>query len=270
MALTHVHRLPPVRLLACDLDGTLVGPDGEGLQTARTVADYCRAKGVRFTIATGRVLGSVGVCVAHLGQEDPVITNGGAVIASPTMEPLWEKVIDAGTAASIALELRHEGLPFYFITPRGMATEWKGPETAHYSRSISYSIEVVSSLTDMALAPTQIVVRVPPEDAVDRVLTFQSRWSPRVTVLHSLPHLVEFQAEGVSKAKALEELAMRLGVEREEVLAIGDSLNDIDMLAWAGRSACVGNAHPDVARRVGIVATKPHSEGVFEVVKKTL
>lgn len=261
----------PVRLLACDLDGTLLGPGGSGLESAKEVVDYCKSRGVAFTIATGRVFGSVRKYLSYLEIDAPVITNGGAMVAALDREPLMEKTIDPDVALRIAGYLRGERLPFYFIAGKDMFTEWDGPETGQYSANISFDIKVVPSLDSMGIAPTQIAVRVPPEKALGHVTAFRADWSPAaVTVLLSLPHLIEFQAGGVSKAGALQFLAAELGIDREEVLAVGDGLNDLDMLAWAGRCACVGNAHPQVAALVGEVAAGSFAEGVLEIIKKSL
>jgi Cof subfamily protein (haloacid dehalogenase superfamily) len=257
-----------IRLLACDLDGTLIGPGGFGLNTAKQVVQHCESRGVAFTIATGRVFGSVVRYLTSLEVTGPVITNGGALVASLGEEPLWQRTIDPQTARRIAAHLRGLRLPFYFIAGKDMCTEWTGRETREYSKNISFDITVVPCLDDRGLAPTQIAVRVPPDAAGRYVEEFKGAFGQESTVLLSLPHLIEFQAQGVSKASALEFLAHKMGVAREDVLAVGDSLNDLDMLAWAGKSACVGNARPEVAALVGEVAAGRFSEGVLEVVKK--
>jgi len=259
-----------VRLVACDLDGTLIGPGGFGIETAKQVVDYCKKKGCAFTIATGRVFGSVERYLDCLGITGPVITNGGAVVASLGEEPMLQKTIDPKTACSIAFHLRELGLPFYFIAGKEMFTEWTGPETEQYKGYISYDIAVVQCLDDRGIAPTQVVVRVAPEKAHSYVEAFREEFGPSVSVLLSLPHLIEIQAPGVSKASALEALSRELKVAREDVLAIGDSLNDLDMLAWAGHSACVANAHPQVAAVVQQVAERSFAEGVREIVEKAL
>lgn len=258
---------PAVRLLACDLDGTLLGPGDSGLETAGAVVRHCRAKGVAFTLATGRAFGAVEKYLEAIGPDGPIVTNGGAMVAWPDGRPIYERTIDPAVARSVALGLRDRRLPFYFIAGKNMFTEWTGPETEHYARLLSFDIAVVPSLVDMGIAPTQIAVRVAPEKAGRLAREFRSAW-PQVAVLVSLPHLIELQAAGVSKSSALEYLAASLGIAREEVLAVGDSLNDLDMLAWAGRSACVGNAHPDVMRRVQAVAQGLFAEGVLEIAKK--
>lgn len=259
-----------VRLLACDLDGTLVGPGDKGIQEAQQVVEICRERGIAFTIATGRVFGAVENYLSRLGVDGPIIANGGALVAALGQDPIMQRTLEPGDAHRIAAFLRPLGMPFYFIAGKDMYTEWQGPETKQYSAAISYDISLVSSLDELDLSPTQVVVRVPAEIAGRYVALFSEQFACGATVMLSLPHLIEFQSKGVSKAAALAFLAGRLGIAREEVLAIGDGLNDLDMLAWAGKSACVCNARPEVAASVSEVATLPFSEGVLEIIKKTL
>lgn len=260
----------PIKMVACDLDGTLIGPGGSGIEAAKQVVEHCKSKGCSFTIATGRVFGSVERYLSSLGVDEPVITNGGALIAALEQEPMMEIMIDPETSRRIAGYLRGLYLPFYFIAGKDMYTEWAGPETDRYMEYISYDIAVVPSLDDLEVSPTQIVVRVPPGDALRYVADFREAFGAGSEVLLSLPHLIEIQAPGVSKASALEYLSRKMGIGREEVLAIGDSLNDLDMLTWAGRSACVANSHPHVIALAGEVSAGRFSEGVLEIVRKAL
>ncbi len=87
-------------------------------------------------------------------------------------------------------------------------------------------------------------------------------------MLKSLPHLLEIQPPGVSKAKALEFLAGSMDIYRNEVLSIGDGLNDLDMLMWSGMKAAVKNAHELVKRNVPYVSGHEFAEGVLEIVEK--
>jgi len=257
-----------VKLVACDLDGTLLGPGGYGFEDAKKAVDLCRQNGIHFTIATGRVFGAVERYLKYLDIKEPVITNGGGLVASVGSSPIFEKTIEKDLAHEIALELKKLNLPFYFLVGTDMITEWKGPETKIYSQNLGYEIEVVPSVRHVKKTPTQIVLRVPPEKADSLLEELSYKWQPKLSVTKSLPHLIEIQAPGVSKSKGLQFLAGKLGVDREEVLAIGDSLNDLDMLSWAGKRACVGNAHPLVRRCVSVTAKTKYSEGVLEILQK--
>ncbi|MGI6163088.1 MAG: Cof-type HAD-IIB family hydrolase [Bacillota bacterium] len=257
-----------IRLVACDIDGTLIGPGGHGIDVARQALDFCRKRGIRVTAATGRAFGAAEKYLEALGLDEPAITNGGALIARIGEPPIYEKTIDRGVAQNIALDLKKLGYPFYFLVGKHMYTDVKGPETARYSEVLGYVIRTVDSTREIQGHPTQIVLRVPPEKA-DRILSeLHSRWQPKIAVLKSLPHLLEIQPPGVSKAKALEFLAGSMDIYRNEVLSIGDGLNDLDMLMWSGMKAAVKNAHELVKRNVPYVSGHEFAEGVLEIVEK--
>jgi Cof subfamily protein (haloacid dehalogenase superfamily) len=257
----------PVSLVVCDLDGTLLGPGGTGIDKAKKVADFSRSHSIGITVATGRVYGAVVEYVKCLGISLPVITNGGARVAAVGAEPIYEKIIDAELARAVSRELRSLNLPFYYLSGKDILTEWEGPETIAYSESISFDIRVVPSLEPLGVSPTQIAVRAQASEAPRLLELFRRRWSAKLTVIRSLPHLIEFQAPGVSKASALEFLAGSYGIGPDRVLAVGDGLNDLDMLSWAGRSACVGNGCQEAKAVASYVASGTYAEGVMEAVK---
>ncbi len=257
-----------IKMVACDLDGTLLGPGESGIEAAKEISLFLRSFGIRLTLATGRVFGSVEPLLLQLALTDPVVTNGGALVSARGEPPLMEDRIHRSSAARIATELRSLRIPFYYIAGKDMLTEWDGPETVRYSEGIGYRIEVVPVGSLQGMEPTQIVVRVSPDEADRFVESYKGRWPGSVQCVKSLPHLVEFQAKGVSKARGLAFLSSHFGLSREEVLSIGDGLNDLDMLKWAGVSGCVGNAHPEACARASYVSEKPYAEGVLDIIKK--
>lgn len=257
-----------VRLIVCDLDGTLTGPGDRGLETAKHTLDFCRRKGIRVTVATGRAFAAAERYLVYLGIDEPVITNGGALIARIGQPPIYEKTIDRELAHGIALQLKALGYPFYFAVQKHMYTPVKGEVTREYSRALGYDIRTVDSLREIPGEPSQIVLRVSPERCDGLVRDLHRRWVPKVTVFKSLPHLIEIQPPGVSKAKAVECLADSMEVDRAQVLAIGDGLNDLDMLMWSGMRAAVGNAHEVVKRSVSYVSEMSYSEGVRDIIEE--
>lgn len=258
-----------VRLIVCDLDGTLTGPADRGLEVAKHTLDFCRRKGIRVTVATGRAFAAAERYLVYLGIDEPIITNGGALIARLGQSPIYEKTIERDLAQGIALQLKALGYPFFFVVQKHMYTHVKGRQTEEYSRALGYDIKTVDSIREIPGEPTQIVLRVPDEQCDSILRSLHARWLPKVTVIKSLPHLIEIQPPGVSKAKAVEFLADSMKVEREHVLAIGDGLNDLDMLMWSGMRAAVGNAHEIVKRNVSYVSQMPYSEGVRDIVEES-
>jgi len=256
-----------LKLLVCDLDGTLLGPMYGGLDTARETVEYCQAQGIKVTVATGRVFGAAERYLAYLNIDQPAIANGGALIAELGKSPIYEKTVDKITSLLIAEELRQLGYPFYFLVGKHMYTEFEGPETQRYSQVLQFPIEVVSSVCTVENCPTQIVVRVPPEDADTLLCHLDSMWHG-VTLLKSLPHLIEIQPVGVSKSNALAFLSSYMGIRKEDILTVGDGLNDLDMLMWSGMKGAVSNAQDVVKKAVPYVSKKPYAEGVKDIVEK--
>ena len=160
------------------------------------------------------------------------------------------------------------GYPFFFVVQKHMYTHVKGQQAAEYSQALGYDINIVGSIRDIKGEPTQIVLRVPSEECDGILRGLHARWLPRVKVIKSLPHLIEIQPSGVSKAKAVEFLADYMNIDREQVLAIGDGLNDLDMLMWAGMRAAVANAHEIVKRNVSYVSKMPYAEGVRDIIEE--
>lgn len=255
-------------LVACDLDGTILGPGDRGLDEAKRAAMLCRERGALFTIATGRVCGASQKYVDILELSIPYITNGGAVIAYPNGEVIRESAIPEDLARIASHLLREIGHPFYYLGAHRIVTEWSGPETTSYARGISFGIDVVQDVNLAMPSPCGIAVRLSPEVAERTVEELRVILGPEVSVLLSLPHLIEIKAAGVSKGAALKELGQRLGVDERNILAVGDSLNDLDMLLAVGLRACVGNAVETVKRTCEFVSSRSYGAGVLEIVEK--
>jgi len=177
-----------VKLVVCDLDGTLIGPGDYGIEMAKHTLDFCRQKGSRVTIATGRSFGATKRYMTYLKINEPVISNGGAFIAKFGEPPIYEKTIDKDMSKSIALDLMNTiEHPFYFLVGKDMYTHAKGQETKRYSQLLGYHINIVDSLEDIPGEPTQIVLRVPIVEADEIQSYLNSKWSPNVTILKSMP-----------------------------------------------------------------------------------
>ena len=257
-----------IKLVVCDIDGTLVGPNDYGISIGKQALDFCKKRGVRVTAATGRAFGAAQRHLEYLGIDEPAITNGGALIAKFVEPPLYEKTIDQELAQNIVFDLEKLGHPFYLMLGKHIYTCFRGSETQKYSNALGYKIIVLDSLKQIPLVPTQIVLRVSAEKADEIIDVLCAKKWPGVWVQKSLPHLLEIRPTGVSKASALAFLSKSMGIIKEEVLSIGDQLNDLDMLLWAGKNAAVNNAHYLVKDSVAYVSPYSYGEGVLDIVRK--
>lgn len=250
------------RLVATDLDGTLL--DDEGGLTERTVDVLRRVqeRGARVVVVTARPLRWMDELWDRIGggQGVGIVSNGAITYDIGSREvlschgippedglPMVEAIRAAAPGAAIALEClggyRHE--PAYVDlhpTPPDMRVGdleeiWDEP-----------AVKVLAQ--QLTLDPDDFRSRV-----IDAV-------GERATPTWTTDHLMEISAVGVTKGGALADLCRRLGIGADDVVAFGDMPNDLPMLSWAGTSYAVANAHESVRAAADHVAPRNTEDGV--------
>jgi Cof subfamily protein (haloacid dehalogenase superfamily) len=257
--------MSPPRLVATDLDGTLL--DDEGLLSARTedVLRRVQEQGVRVVIVTARPLRWMDELWASVGGSRGIgIVSNGAItydvsarevlhhVGIPAADglPIAEAIREAAPGTAFALEclsgLRHEsGYVEMHPTPPGVPV---GPLPEIWDEP---AVKIL--VQHLTLDPDDFRARV-----IDAV-------GERATPTWTVDHLMEISAVGVTKGGALADLCRGLGVAAEDVVAFGDMPNDIPMLTWAGTSYAVANAHHTVLEAADHVAPANTDDGVATV-----
>ncbi len=260
------------RLVALDIDGTLVSYDG-GLSDAvrGAVGDLVRA-GVHVVLATGRGVHSAVLVARELGLDDAwlVCSNGAVTVrVHPELDSEFEVVdivtFDPGPALrAIALELPDA---LYAVEDLGVGFRVSAPFPAG---ELTGELVVVP-FDELAATPaTRVVIRAPeaePEEfgrIVERVglheVTYAIGWSA----------WVDLTPGGVTKASALESVRRRLGVEPFATAAIGDGGNDLEMLEWAARGVAMGHAPERVRSAADEVTGTIDDDGALPVLRSLL
>jgi len=255
---------PPVRLVAIDMDGTLLPTFAQkiGERTARALK-AAQDAGITVAIATGRRTAYTAPILEGLGlrADTPLITSNGAVIRTLGGESIGSCHMEACVSRGLCGLLREFGaVVFTFDRPgRGDLVledlEQTNGRISVWIEANRNAIEVVKPLEN-ALPdgedPIQGMVTGTLAKMREAEQALQaSQWSGScecirteypsrdLSILYLLP-------PGVSKGWALERLAGRLEVGRNETMAIGDNWNDVDMLEWAGQGVMMGNAVPEL------------------------
>lgn len=277
---TRAHAAVPPRLIATDLDGTLLRDDKS--VSPRTVAALAAAEaaGIEVFFVTGRPARWMEVVSDHLHGHGLAICGNGAAVVDLHEGPghhRFTMVREVGHAnARETVRLLREGAPgtvFAIEQTYAFHQEHAYP-SIHVERPDSYGD------ADELLAPGGAASRLP----VLKLLAFHPALEPdaflslartvvgdRVTVTRSSPTaLVEISGPGVSKASTLAMCCAVRGISPEEVVAFGDMPNDIEMLTWAGHAYAMGNAHPDALRAAGRRTAANNEDGVAVVIEKIL
>jgi Cof subfamily protein (haloacid dehalogenase superfamily) len=252
----------PFRLVATDLDGTLLLPDGTVSARTQTALAAVEARGVAVVFVTGRPIRWMRDLWEHVGDHGLAVCSNGAVVydvaqhAVRTSHPI---PVDVGREVTHRLGEAVPGTTFAAERTTGFAKEPAFME--RYALPEDVQVLPVDELVDDAtvkllarheeLDPQQFWVEA--EKAVGHLVT--TTWS-------SVGALVEISAAGVTKASMLARLCDELGIGPEEVVAFGDMPNDLPMLEWAGTSYAMANAHHSVLDRAERIAPSNEDDGV--------
>ncbi len=256
---------PPPRLVATDLDGTLLGPDGLVSDRTRTVLDALDARGVPVVFVTGRPVRWMEHLWEVVGRHGlAVCSNGGIIYDVGAGEVRDARTITPDVVARVGEELRRAVPGTVFAVER---TTGFGREPGFLPRVAPPDGVPVAPLEELAAGDVvKLLARHEDHPAEEFWRRVEEAVGAHVTATwSSTGALVEMSAAGVTKASTLEWLCHELGVERQDVVAFGDMPNDVPMLRWAGTSYAMADAH-ETARAAATRVAPPHEEdGVARV-----
>jgi Cof subfamily protein (haloacid dehalogenase superfamily) len=259
---------PQIRLVATDLDGTLLHTDGTVTDRTRAVLRAVEALGVTVVFVTGRPVRWMPELWEHVGEHGLAIcSNGGIVYDVPAQAVRHARTIPVDVGLQVA-ELLRAAVPGTTFAVEKVTGFGREPEFME-RHAVPDEVEVGSLEALWDDGTVKMLARheerepeafwTETERVVGHLVT--STWS-------SLGALVEISAAGVTKASTLALLCDELGVTAQEVVAFGDMPNDLAMLEWAGRSYAMANAHPSVHALADATAPANGDDGVAVVLEE--
>lgn len=261
------------RLIATDLDGTLLREDKSvSERTVRALA-AAEAAGIEVFFVTGRPARWMDVVSAHVhGHGLAICANGAAVVDLHRGGRVVEVYpIERADAFTVVRALRAAAPGTSFAVER----------TTDFSHEAEYPLVAVGASTPIApaekliadgAAPVIKILASHPTLAPDAFLSLaRTAAGEHGSFTRSSPSaLLEIGGPGVSKARTLARCCARRGIAAEDVVAFGDMPNDIEMLTWAGTSYAMANAHPDVLAATDRRTDSNDEDGVAAVIEEIL
>jgi len=254
-------------MVATDLDGTLIRSDGTVSARTRRALRRVREQGGTVVLVTGRPIRVMADVVAQTSVAGiAVCANGALVYDLDARETINHHVLDSDAALRLGLAIREIVPDVAFAVESGLKfgrepgfrSMWPDPR------------ELVADLAELlvALPPIKLLVRRGGESLADVYEKVVAMAGTEAAVTRSTETLIEIAGAGVSKAVALAEVATARGVSSTEVVAFGDMLNDLPMLAWAGHAVAVANAHPEVLAAADEITASNDDDGVALVLER--
>lgn len=252
------------RLIALDLDGTLV-PQSEGIAPGVVEAiERVTSAGAHVVAATGRSLSTTGYVARAAGMHEFAVVSNGAMLV--TIDP--EEVMHALTFdASGVLEALMSSVPgATFAVER---TDGVFLTSRHFiDGGVSLDIREVDPQELGAEPVVRVIVRS--DEHLDSGLGHIAADFDMHSISFGVTDVawLDLGRKDVNKATGLQGLCARLEIDREDVLAIGDSMNDIEMLQWAGCSVAMGSARPQIQELADHVTGSVPGAGVVQVLEQ--
>jgi len=261
-----------IRLVAMDLDDTLLRDDWTISPRVVKAIQKAQAQGVKVTIATGRMPISTRPYAKQLGLDVPVITYHGAMTQQAISgEIIFRRVIPSAIASEIIQDVCRQGIYAQIYLKDRVITQTLNEWSQEYARIASVRIEEadLSNLLSQEPEGVEKILCIAGESDLDQLAPFLSqRYGNKVHITKSKPHFLEIIEGSVNKGVALAALANRFGIQQQDVMAIGDSFNDLEMIQYAGLGVAMGNARPEIKEQADIVTVTNEEDGVAEAIER--
>lgn len=258
----------PYRLAAIDIDDTLVGPDKQVSPENRAALDRLQAAGCRVVLASGREHHSMAIYQQRLGLDDFVVANQGALVIHPSSgRQLWRRPVDPTLAARLLARGRAEGFDVLLATDEGFVASPTSPWVTQNLGAKDGTLHVHARVLEDEVVRGPLKVLwfgdTPRVHALSRVMS--TELGPSAEVVITTEHLLEFNAPDATKATGVAAVARHYGIAQGEVLAFGDSHNDVPLLRWAGLGVAMSHGLPEAHAVADVVTPRVDPEVALAV-----
>ncbi|MBW4648426.1 MAG: Cof-type HAD-IIB family hydrolase [Kastovskya adunca ATA6-11-RM4] len=259
-----------IRLVVLDIDGTIAGRSNTVTEPVKQAVRKIQAKGIQVAIATGRMYCSALRFHQEVGSTLPLMAYQGAWIQDPATDKLHQHYpVSQSSALQLLDHFENDGLrsllSVHFYINDQLYVRELTPETKIYAKRAEIEPIVVGDLRNtLTTEPTKVLALSDDTDLIDRLLgTLRKRYTPAELYLtKSVATFFEATNPAVNKGVAVRYLAEEmLGLEANQVMAIGDNFNDLEMLDYAGLGIAMGDAPADVQSVAQWVAPSVEQDG---------
>ncbi|MDO5376398.1 MAG: Cof-type HAD-IIB family hydrolase [Staphylococcus rostri] len=265
-----------IALIALDCDGTLVNDQGRITEQTQQALITAQERGIKVALVSGRPRTGFHyeIDVLQLKQHHGLIGayNGGLVLDVTTEEAQYKKGISVNEARTFLTAIQH--FNFTYIVDYDGVLYTNTPDNQYVKHeSTAHRLELVYAPKlheTIDFSPVKILLTQDP-DYIDSIATdIQKLCGETLNTIRSTPFYLEITAQGVNKSNALDHICKATGIRKQDVVAFGDQLNDMEMIRDAGIGVAMGNATPEIKAIADIVTHDNNHDGIAAVVKQIL
>ncbi|MDA9556883.1 Cof-type HAD-IIB family hydrolase [Vibrio sp.] len=262
------------KLIALDMDGTLLNSNKEISTRTKEAIAAAREKGKKVVLASGRPLQGMQAKLDELritGQDEFVLFyNGSMVKELGSGEIIHQKIIDGKAAKLVADLAKKLGLYVHAFSPEyGLITPENNPYTKIEAQinTVAINIKDFSTLTDDEPIIKAMIVGAP-EDITKAATLIPKEFHESYTVVQSAPIFLEFLNPNSHKGVGIEAIVKHLGYDASEVIAMGDAGNDNHMIQYAGLGVAMANAMEETKAIADLITDSNDDDGVAKIIEE--
>jgi len=260
------------KLIAIDMDDTLL-PSGLSISDrTKQAIKSASNKGVKVVIATGRMFSSALPHLKELELSGKAITYNGALVTEiDSTKTIMHKPIDLNSVHKIIDIVKKEDLHLNVYIDDILYVNKLGVEADYYEEISGIKpVLIQEDLSDFVDRPSTKLLIV--EENIKKADQIEERLKEELgdilNITRSKANFIEIMNKEVSKGNALSQLVDDLGLKSEEIIAVGDSFNDLEMIEYAGLGVAVANARDKIKERADYITKSNDEDGVAELIEK--
>lgn len=272
---------PSIRALFLDVDGTLVGADGHVSPEVRRAIAKAQERGLLVGLCTGRTRYTAQPVAAQLERPPDflIVSNGAIAIETSTEQVVHRRLLEPALALKVVRFLVEAGEQAYVYEPALRPNLEESRVLYHPDLPVGPFATLPryqpypELLNCLPFTPVSVAAFGPAQNMLALLPKVRARLSEAYSVIPSgtvTSWGVEIFSAGVSKRWGAQQVAQRLGLTSQECMAIGDHLNDIELLEWAGVGVAMADAPPEVQKVAQWIAPSVAEQGVARVIERLL
>lgn len=261
-----------IKLIASDMDDTLLNKDCQISARNEAAIKKALAAGKIFLIATGRMYVSAQPYAERLGLDVPLVTYNGALVkGSLSGEIFYEHKMKLETANEVLAYCKEKGYYLQLYVGDSILIDTANDCSRMYTKISGIPTTAIGdAVYHTEEAPYKILVMTGADEFMTVWQQFAEKFKGKLDVTSSKDNFLELMEPGINKWEAVKSVAASYGVQPEEIMCIGDSNNDIKMIANAGIGVAVANAKDSVKDKAKIVTASNDNDGVAMVIESIL
>lgn len=266
------------KLICVDMDGTLLNSKKRISERNLKAINQAHDKGARFVVATGRIFVSANYYGDIIGVKTPIIASNGSYIREKDMDKaIYEEYLNKSECTIILNLLKQYNIMPQFYSTDTIYTEEikhsaliysKANETLPKNRQVEIKIiKQWENLFDKGLDLIKVMVV---DDNKENVKAAKDDFLKlnKFEVVSSMNGSFEIMKKGTSKGEAVKKICEYYGIDKNEVICIGDNENDLSMIKFAGLGVAMGNAEEFVKKQADYITLSNEEDGVAHVIEK--